>query len=111
MPGGQARVLATLEPTRWQDYPEVPIFAEAGVPVPPLTYWGGYVVKAGTPPELVQRLFRELTATAVAPSVLERLAATGGSPLVSKSPEDFRKVISSDIAWMTEAAKGLNLGA
>lgn len=111
VPSGQARVLATLEPKRWQEYPEVPIFAEAGVPVPPLTYWGGYVVKAGTPPELVQRLFRELTAAAVAPSVLERLAATGGSPLVSTSPDDFRKVISSDIAWMTEAAKGLNLGA
>jgi len=31
-------------------------------------------------------------------------------PLVSKSPDEFRKLLVSDVAWMTEAAKGLNLG-
>ncbi len=109
-PKGQARVLAVFEPSRWQDFPDVPTMAETGVNVAPLSYWGGYVVKAGTPPEIVQRLFREVTAAAVSPPMLERLAATGALPLVSKSPEEFRKVISSDIAWMTEAARGLNLG-
>lgn len=109
-PKGQVRVLAVLEPSRWQDFPDVPTLAEAGVNVPPLAYWGGYVVKAGTPPEIVQRLFRDITDAAVTPPVLERLAATGGMPLVSKSPEEFRKLLSSDIVWMTESAKGLNLG-
>ena len=109
-PKGQVRVLGVFEPTRWQDFPDVPTLAESGVNVPPLAYWGGYVVKAGTPPDIVQRLFREITAASVTPPVLERLAATGGMPLVSKSPDDFRKLLSSDIAWMTEAAKGLNLG-
>jgi hypothetical protein len=109
-PKGQVRVLGVFEPTRWQDFPDVPTLAESGVNVPPLAYWGGYVVKAGTPPDIVQRLFREITTASVTPPVLERLAATGGMPLVSKSPDDFRKLLSSDIAWMTEAAKGLNLG-
>ena len=68
------------------------------------------MVKAGTPPEIVQRLYREIAAAAITPPVLERLAATGAMPLVSKSPDEFRKVISSDIAWMAEAARGLNLG-
>jgi len=58
----------------------------------------------------VQRLFRDITDAAVTPPVLERLAATGGMPLVSKSPDEFRRLLSSDIAWMTESAKGLNLG-
>ena len=110
VPKAQARVLAVFEPTRWQDFPEVPTMAETGVNVPPLAYWGGYVAKAGTPPEIVQRLHREIAAGAVMPQMLERLTATGAMPLVSKTPDDFRKVISSDIAWMTEAAKGLNLG-
>jgi tripartite-type tricarboxylate transporter receptor subunit TctC len=110
-PKGQARVLAVLEPTRWQDFPDVPTMAEAGVNVPPMTYWGGYVVKAGTPPAVLQRLFREITAAAVTPPVLERLAATGGMPVVSKSPDEFGRLLTSDVAWMTEAAKGLNLGS
>ena len=109
-PKGQVRVLAVLEPSRWQDFPDVPTLAEAGVNVPPLAYWGGYVVKAGTPPEIVQRLFREITTAAVTPPVLERLAATGGMPLVSKTPDEFRKLLTADINWMGEAAKGLNLG-
>lgn len=109
-PKGQVRVLAVLEPSRWQDFPDVPTLTEAGVNVPPLAYWGGYVVKAGTPPEIVQRLHRELTAAAVTPPVLERLAATGAMPLLSKTPEEFRRLLVSDVAWMTEAAKGLNLG-
>ena len=68
------------------------------------------MVKAGTPPEIVQRLFREITEAAVTAPILERPAATGGMPLVSKSPEEFRKLLSSDINWMTESAKGLNPG-
>jgi hypothetical protein len=28
-----------------------------------------------------------------------------------KSPDEFRKLLNSDINWMTEASKGLNLGA
>ena len=110
VPKAQARALAVFEPARWQDFPEVPTMAETGVNVPPLAYWGGYVAKAGTPSEIVQRLHREIAAGATAPQMLERLTATGALPLVSKVPDDFRKVISSDIAWMTEAAKGLNLG-
>lgn len=108
-PTGQVRVLATLEPTRWRDFPEVPTLAEAGVDVPPMTYWGGFVVRAGTPADRVQRLFTELAAASVQPEVVERLAAAGGLPSVSKSPEEFRQLIASEVAWMGEAARGLDL--
>ncbi|MFO0235405.1 MAG: tripartite tricarboxylate transporter substrate binding protein [Burkholderiales bacterium] len=108
-PSGQVRVLATLEPTRWTDFPDVPTMAEAGVAVPPMTYWGGYVVRAGTPSALVDRLRADLAAAAVAQPVVERLAAAGGLPSVSPSREDFRKLIASEIAWMGAAAKELGL--
>jgi tripartite-type tricarboxylate transporter receptor subunit TctC len=72
-------------------------------------YWGGYVVRAGTPAELVQRLHRELTAAATDRSIVERTAANGGIPAASASPEEFRALLSSEIAWMGEAAKALGL--
>lgn len=108
-PSGQVRVLATLEPTRWSDFPDVPTVAEAGLAVPPMTYWGGYVVKAGTPMAIVDRIRADLAAVAVLPTVTERLAAAGGMASVSPSREAFRQQISSEIAWMSAAAKQLGL--
>lgn len=108
-PSGQVRVLAVMEPTRWKDFPDVPTFAEAGVPITPMTYWGGFVMRAGTPPEIVQRMHREMVAAATDPSVVERIATIGQLPAPSKSPEEFRQHIAAEIAWMTEAAKGLDL--
>jgi tripartite-type tricarboxylate transporter receptor subunit TctC len=108
-PSGQVRVLAMMDGVRWKDMPDVPTFAEAGVNLPPMTYWGGYVARAGIPPEIVQRLHREVSAAALDPSVVEKMAASGQSAVVSKSPDDFRQFIVSEIAWMTEAAKGLDL--
>jgi tripartite-type tricarboxylate transporter receptor subunit TctC len=86
-----------------------------GVAVPyrggpdPMHYWGGYVVRAGTPTELVQRLHKELAAAAYDRAIVERTATNGGMPAASASPEEFRALISSEIAWMGEAAKALGL--
>jgi tripartite-type tricarboxylate transporter receptor subunit TctC len=108
-PTGAVKVISVLEPKRWEDFPEVPTIAEAGINVPPMGYWGGWVVKAGTPTDIVQRLYRELTAAWAAPSLNELLASTGTYRAVSKSPEEFRSLIRSEVAWMRESAKGLDL--
>jgi tripartite-type tricarboxylate transporter receptor subunit TctC len=109
-PTGQVRALAMLEQERRSNFPDVPTVAEAGLAVSPMHYWGGYVVRAGTPAELVQRLHRELAAAAYERSVVERSAANGGIPAASASPEEFRALLASEIAWMGEAAKVLGLG-
>jgi tripartite-type tricarboxylate transporter receptor subunit TctC len=108
-PGGQVRVLATMDSTRWKDMPEVPTLAEAGLNLPPANYWGGYVVRSGTAPDIVQRLYREVAVAAMDPSVVEKLAASGQTPLISRSTEEFRQFLSSEMAWLSEAAKGLDL--
>lgn len=108
-PGGQVRVLGTMDSTRWKEMPDVPTLAEAGVNLTPANYWGGYVVRSGTAPDIVQRLYREVTVAAMDPSVIEKLAAAGQTPLISRSPDEFRQFIASEIAWLTEAAKGLDL--
>jgi tripartite-type tricarboxylate transporter receptor subunit TctC len=108
-PTGQVRALAILEPQRRSDFPGVPTTTEAGLAVSPMHYWGGDVVRAGTPTELVQRLHRELAAAAFDPAVVERSAANGGIPAASASPEEFRALLVSEIAWMGDAAKALGL--
>lgn len=107
-PKGQVRVLAVLENQRMKSMPEVPTLAEAGIEVTPFSYWSGYAVHADTPSQLVERLHKDLTAAAVAPFVRERLAPLGISPVVSNTPQDFRKLISDEVAWAAEYSKGLN---
>ena len=109
VPNGRARLLGVLDDKRMKEFPDVPTMAEAGIPLPPLSYWGGYAVRAGTPADLVQRLHRDIAQVASSKSVAEKIAMMTLTPVVSKAPDDFRKVISSDLAWMTDVAKGLNL--
>jgi tripartite-type tricarboxylate transporter receptor subunit TctC len=106
---GQLRVLATMGATRWKDMPDVPTLAESGANMTPASYWNAYVVRSGTAPDIVQRLYREVSAAAMDPSVVEKMAPLGQVAHVSKSPDDFRQFIASEINSIGETAKGLDL--
>lgn len=110
-PKGQVRILAILAPKRLNVFPEAPTMTEAGLDIPALSYWNGFGVHADTPPAVVQRLHAELASASVKDSVRERLTSFAAEPLVSKSPADFRQMITEDIAWMANVSKGLNLAA
>lgn len=108
-PKGLVRVLATIDNVRLKEFPDVPSINEAGIDITPLRLWGGYAVHADTPPAIVARLHKELAAATTAASVVERLTPFGMHIMASRSPDEFRKLIASDAAWMTEAARGLKL--
>lgn len=108
-PKGLVRVLATLDQGRLPQFPDVPTMAEAGVPVPPLRIWGGYAVAAGTPPDVVQRLYRDITTSSSTPSVVQQMAPLGMTVFNSPSPEAFSRQIAADEAWMAEIVKDLKL--
>lgn len=104
---GKLRALAVLDATRWREFPDLPTLAEAGVRVSPLSYWGGFFVKAGTAPDIVQKLFREITAATMAPEVVEQFRSTAHYAALSASPDELRRLFRSDVAWMGETAKQL----
>lgn len=110
-PKGQVRVLGILATRRLGIFPDVPTMTEAGLDIPPLSYWNGLGVHADTPQPIVQRLHAELAAAAVKDSVRERLTSFAAEPMVSRSPADFRQLITEDIAWMANVSRGLNLAA
>lgn len=108
-PKGQIKVLATMDSSRWVGMPEVPTIGEAGVKVPPFTFWSGLLVKSGTPPAIVARLNKEFSAALQAPSVKALIAATGGVSPTNFNPEELRKRINTESVSMGELAKQLNL--
>jgi tripartite-type tricarboxylate transporter receptor subunit TctC len=74
---GKLRALAVSTPKRSPDLPDVPTVAEAGVPGYDATLWLALLAPAGTPGEVVQKLYAEATKTLREPEVQKAIAATG----------------------------------
>jgi tripartite-type tricarboxylate transporter receptor subunit TctC len=107
---GNVRPLALEAPQRSALLPEVPTFAEAGMPEFDLAVWFGMFAPAGTPPEIVARLQREVVAGLKAPDLLERFEAVGAQP-VGSTPEQFVVRIRADSARWAEVIKTANVKA
>jgi tripartite-type tricarboxylate transporter receptor subunit TctC len=90
---GTLRAIATAGPTRLGLLPEVPTIAESGLPGFEAVLHYGLMAPAGTPPQIIARLNRELRATVESAAVKARIAADGGDPLAS-SPQEY----AADIA-------------
>jgi tripartite-type tricarboxylate transporter receptor subunit TctC len=107
---GNVRPLALNAPKRSALLPEVPTLAEAGMPEFDLYTWFGMFAPAGTPPEAVARLQREVVAGLKSPDVLERFAAVGAEP-VGSTPAEFVERIRSDAAKWGEVIRAANVKA
>jgi tripartite-type tricarboxylate transporter receptor subunit TctC len=98
---GKVRALATSGAKRSPSLPQVPTFAEAGVPNMELSNWFGFFTPPGTPAETVQRLNRELNAIVRMPDVVERMASFGAEP-GGGTPEQFAKLVRDEHdVWKT----------
>jgi len=88
--GSKLRGLAVTGRERWPDLPDVPTLQEAGLPQATSEAWQAILAPAGTPPAIVERLARELTAILRRPDIRAKLrqagfAATGGGPEVLRA--------------------------
>jgi tripartite-type tricarboxylate transporter receptor subunit TctC len=70
---GKLKIIATTTAKRLPSYPNVPTVSESVLPGFEASSWYGLEVKAGTPPEIVQRLSAELAKIMKMPDVRERL--------------------------------------
>jgi len=96
---GRVRPLAVSGVKRSSSLPNVPTFAEQGVTGMDFSNWFGVLAPAGTPPDIVARLNRELTAIVKEPEVVTTLARSGAE-VVSGTPAQFGQVIRAEHdAW------------
>jgi tripartite-type tricarboxylate transporter receptor subunit TctC len=94
---GRLRPVGVTTASRQASYPDVPTFQESGVPNMVLHHWFGFLAPAGQPRSVLERLRSEIVAASAQPAVVERYKALILEPATS-SPEDFRKLIASDLA-------------
>jgi tripartite-type tricarboxylate transporter receptor subunit TctC len=89
---GRLKALAVASAQRSTTLPEVPTIAESGFPGFDVTLWQGAFAPAGTPPEITERMQRELAKALTLPEVREALATRGVEP-VGNSPQEFAEEI------------------
>jgi len=85
---GRLRALAVSTPQRSPDLPDVPTAAEAGVPGYQATLWLNLAAPAGTPGEIVQRLYAE-TAKALQDAELQQSFRAAGVEASPMSPQEL----------------------
>jgi tripartite-type tricarboxylate transporter receptor subunit TctC len=95
--GGQVRALAVTSKERLPALPNVPTFAEAGVPGYLFAGgWQGVLAPAATPPDIVARLSAEIRRALQAPDLRAKIIAEDATP-VGNRPEEFARFLVDDM--------------
>ena len=104
------RVLAVTSAKRMAILPNVPTVAESGVPQHEFNSWVGVVAPAATPAAVVKILNEHMVRAARSPDVVERFAKDGAE-IVASSPEQFKKVITDEVAMWARVIKQAGIRA
>ena len=90
---GKVRALAVSSGTRLAIAPDLPTFAEAGLPGVAVESWEMLAAPAGTPAAIVQRINSELRAVLALPDIQKQLNDRGQIPVVSPPPAELEKFV------------------
>jgi len=101
---GRLKALAVTTSKRISAAPDVPTFAESGLPGYEAVGWFGVVMPAGTPPDIIGRMNAELVAALKRQEIRERVVAAGAEPAPS-TPDEFGALIRSEIGKWAEVVK------
>ena len=93
---GTIRALAMASAKRWGSLPDVPTMAEAGVDNQESDTMQGVFVPAGTPPDIIALLNREIVKALKLPDVQARCREIGFD-IVGNTPEEFSAYLRKDI--------------
>ena len=101
--GRTAVALAVSGARRVPQIPEVPTFAEAGVPAFDLVVWNAVAAPRGTPPAVVERLAAAVEASLADEELRRRLSDLAAVPPApeERGPEPLRQRIASDVERWT----------
>jgi tripartite-type tricarboxylate transporter receptor subunit TctC len=105
---GRLKALAVTSSKRSAIAPELPTMAEAGVPGYELSSWVGLIMAAGTPPQIVNRINKELVASLSDPAVRQQLLNAKTEPVPGSSAE-MRAAVVGDIEKFAKLIKSANL--
>ncbi|MBI4189186.1 MAG: tripartite tricarboxylate transporter substrate binding protein [Betaproteobacteria bacterium] len=101
---GKLKALAVTSLKRSDLLPDVPTVSESGFPGYSVTGFRGFLAPAGTPREVVAKLYEETFRLLKFPDVRDRLVAQGADP-VGSTPDEFAAFIKAEIIKWAKVAK------
>lgn len=104
---GNVRALAVTSLEKAELLPEVPTMADT-IPGFEATSWHGLFAPADTPPEIVEKLSREVQAIMADPQMVAKIKGMGATPVGNTSAE-FKTFIASETAKWAEVIKAANV--
>jgi tripartite-type tricarboxylate transporter receptor subunit TctC len=105
---GAVRAIAIGSPQRSTFLPDVPTFAEQGLPGFRSDTWIGLMGPAGMAPGLVSRIAELSTRAMADPTMRQRLALLGAEP-VGLGPAEFRQLIGREVREYRELAAAIGI--
>ena len=111
MPGikaGRVKPIAVTSAKRIDQIPNVPTVQEAGFADLAASSWQGIFVPAGTPREVVDRLFTVTQQVMKDADVIARLKTGGAEAITSPSPAAFAKYVAAETERWARIAKDAN---
>jgi len=109
--GQRVTALAVASASRLPQIPDVPTFAEAGVPQFNMSVWNGIAAPAGTPPAVIARLEQALASALKSPGVrasLDKLAAQAPDEK-DQGGAAFQALIARDVPRFAGLIKEANI--
>jgi tripartite-type tricarboxylate transporter receptor subunit TctC len=104
---GQVRALGVARTTRAEALPDVPTVAET-VPGFEASTWQGIGAPKNTPPEIIERLNKEINAALADPKIKTKLADLGSVPS-PMSPAEFKKLIAAETEKWAKVIRTANI--
>jgi tripartite-type tricarboxylate transporter receptor subunit TctC len=105
---GKVKALAITSPKRSALVPDLPTVAESGLPGFASDTYFGVFAPAGTPPDVVARLNRELVKAVQSPDVREQLGRQGAEP-VGGTPAELAAVVRAETGKWTKVIRQANV--
>jgi tripartite-type tricarboxylate transporter receptor subunit TctC len=105
---GKIKALAVGGDTRLPSLPQVPTFAEAGMPQYQLKGWYAILAPAATPRPIIDRLSGEINRFLATPELRERLQSQEMQPFIN-TPDQFAALLKSETTKFGQIVKAANI--
>jgi tripartite-type tricarboxylate transporter receptor subunit TctC len=106
--GGQLKALAVSSTKRLPGLPDVPTFAEQGVPGYSYYLWLGLLAPAGTPKDVLAKLSDALHFALNSKELKDRMREDGSEPMIM-SPDEYNEFLKRDSAQMQKVINELGI--
>lgn len=106
---GKLRAIAIAAPKRSAMLPEVPTFAEVGLPNFHASAWFGLVAPSATPRPVIDKIARDAAAIISKPEFQQKYVTGVGLELLNQTPDQFAEFLKKDRAAYAAHIKDLGV--